>query len=108
MVAEENTKTQRHKGTKAPVVLPTHRSRPSPSCYSSISTAMKVVCTVVSFVMFLHLQCGGTCLVQVFSGAMHPVTTTTEPPCHQHGKTPGHDQAPSPDKGGPCSQGQIV
>jgi len=70
---------------------------------------MKILSGVLVAVLVLHLQCGGSCLLNS-AGPAPAVTSTTspEPPCHQHSGTPSGDQTPKPHSNGPCDQGPLT
>src|ERR1051326_7215951 len=59
--------------------------------------------------MLLHLQCGGSCLVDSFGGSIHSVAPDSEPSCHHHQDVPENkDQQSSHDANAPCSRGQLI
>ena len=70
---------------------------------------MKLFATLLSIVMFLHLQCGGSCLGGASGGPVHSAETSGEPSCHHHDEAPtSNDQQPSQDASSPCTRGQFI
>src|SRR5262249_56096933 len=75
-----------------------------PVCYPhTTSAAMKTLSTMLILLLFLHLQCGGSCLSE--SLGANPATNT-EPPCHD--QTPTNDPQPSHHPDATCSQGPLI
>lgn len=58
--------------------------------------------------MFLHLQCGGNCLVPASKGAIEQAASNPVPPCHHNEEAPGKKPEPSRAANGPCTQGQFA
>src|SRR5215470_10653868 len=70
---------------------------------------MKLLPTFLVLVMLIHLQCGGSCLVEAFGGPVHSAAASEEPSCHHHQDVPADDnQQPSHDANAPCSRGQLI
>ncbi len=69
---------------------------------------MKAFSSALIFVVLLHLQCGGSCIVEAFGREVHATTTETHPPCHQDRDGPADNQHPSHDVTSPCTQGQLI
>src|SRR5262245_15220215 len=70
---------------------------------------MKTLCTMLIALLFVHLQCGGSCLAESLRlETLGP--TSAEPPCHQHGPTPTNDQPTHHAEGteGTCTQGPLI
>ncbi len=68
---------------------------------------MKILSTMLILLLFLHLQCGGSCLTESFGLGALPATKT-QPPCHQQGQTPSNDSHPSHHSDGTCTQGPLI
>jgi hypothetical protein len=77
------------------------------SCGTLHSIAVKTLCGLLITVLLLHLQCGGSCLLDSFGTKANMTSTSSEPPCHQHSETPLKDQAPTHDGNSLC-QGPIT
>ena len=70
---------------------------------------MKLLPKFLVLVMLIHLQCGGSCLVEAFGGPVHSAAANEEPSCHHHQDAPaGDNQQPSHDENAPCSRGQLI
>jgi hypothetical protein len=69
---------------------------------------MKFLSGSLILLLFLHLQCGGSCLIEAFGGSIHEAATSTQPPCHKQGNPPSSDQQPLHDADSPCNQGQLI
>jgi hypothetical protein len=76
------------------------------SVLSSVLVTMKLCATFVSVVMFLHLQCGGSCLGDAFGGPVQSAQPSGEPACHHHEEAPTNNNQPSHDA--PCTRGQFI
>src|SRR5215475_241330 len=72
-----------------------------------LGTVMKTFATILIFLLFLHLECGGSCLAESFVSRTH-VATNGEPPCHQHGQAPTNDAPSSRHAQGTCAQGPLI
>jgi hypothetical protein len=68
---------------------------------------MKSFCGLIAVLLVLHLQCGGSCLVESFA-TPQAASTAGQPPCHHQGGVPSKSPAPSRQTSGPCSQTSIV
>src|SRR6516162_4758052 len=70
---------------------------------------MKFLPKFLVLVMLIHLQCGGSCLVEAFGGPAHSAAASEEPSCHHHQDAPADDNPqPSHDANAPCSRGQLI
>jgi hypothetical protein len=70
---------------------------------------MKLLPKFLVAVMLVHLQCGGSCLVEAFGAPAHPAAANEEPSCHHQQDAPADDnQQPSHDANAPCSRGQLI
>src|SRR5262249_2698305 len=65
------------------------------------------LCAMLIVLLFVHLQCGGSCLAESLRLETHPPSTSAEPPCHQHSQTPTNDQS-SNHAEGTCTQGPLI
>src|SRR5262249_67892 len=74
----------------------------------SSSAAMKVLSGSLILLLLLHLQCGGSCLIEAFGGAIHEAPTNTQPPCHQQGNPPPTDRQSSHHTESRCNQGKLI
>ncbi len=80
-----------------------------PLCYPRLVPDMKTVAAVLIAVLVLHIQCGGSCLLNSSGQAATSVSTSSpEPPCHGHAEMPSSDKTPKHDSNGPCDQGPIT
>jgi hypothetical protein len=68
---------------------------------------MKILATILVLLLFLHLECGGSCLAESFHARTH-AAANEEPPCHQHGQTPTNDTPSSHHAEGTCAQGPLI
>jgi hypothetical protein len=70
---------------------------------------MRVLSTLLVVVMFVHLHCGGSCVIENFGGVMQSAATNPEPSCHHHENVPANnDQPPSHDADNLCSRSQLI
>src|SRR5262249_16143240 len=70
---------------------------------------MKLLPKFLILVMLVHLQCGGSCLVEAFGGPVPSAAANKEPSCHHQQDAPADDkQQPSHDANAPCSLGQLI
>jgi hypothetical protein len=70
---------------------------------------MKVLSTLLVVVMFVHLHCGGSCVIENFGRVMQSAATNAEPSCHHHEDGPANnDQTPSHDADNLCSRSQLI
>src|SRR5262249_6002834 len=105
---------------RGPVISRSHQTDPCsprrpprpcqfwPMCYSPALDAMKLFSAFLSIVMFLHLQCGGSCLNGASGGPVQTSETSGEPSCHHHEEVPASNNQPSHDVNGPCTRGQFI
>ena len=79
-------------------------------CYSRLVSVMKILSGVLVAALVLHLQCGGSCLLNSSGRAAIALASTSspEPPCHQHAEMPSRDHAPKHDSNSPCDQGSLT
>src|SRR5262245_5449157 len=68
---------------------------------------MKTLCAMLIVLLFVHLQCGGSCLAESLRVETDAPATSAEPPCHQQGQTPTNDQS-SHHAEGTCAQGPVI
>src|SRR5579862_2678682 len=67
------------------------------------SCGMKVACSLVIAILFVHLLCEGSCLADAFNAA-----SQAQPPCHKHaGSSSDETHNPSCTQG-PVSEGKIA
>jgi hypothetical protein len=96
---------------KNKTTLPDPIGQTSPIVLFSPSS-MKSVVLLLTFSLVLHLECGGSCLVDPANAKAAVDQTTSEPPCHQHAEGRSQSQIPSNtpahDGTSPCSQGQVI
>jgi hypothetical protein len=69
---------------------------------------MKIVSAVLVSVLFLHLQCGGSCLLGAFGAEADVPAASSEPPCHHQSESPSKTPAPAHDNNGPCDQSPVT
>ena len=62
----------------------------------------------LAFVLLVHLQCGGSCLIQLLGAKAQTAAPAAEPPCHQHGQMPSKGGQPSHETNSPCSQDVLI
>ena len=64
---------------------------------------MKILGAILIAVLFVHLQCGGSCLA---ASSKPPVST--DPPCHKQSGTPADSSQQNHETGNRCSQGSVT
>jgi hypothetical protein len=71
---------------------------------------MKILSGLLVAVLILHLQCGGSCLLNSSSrgAAALAAISVPEPPCHQHAELPSRNQTPKHDSNNPCDHGPLA
>jgi hypothetical protein len=69
---------------------------------------MKMVSAVLVSLLFLHLQCGGSCLLGAFGAKADLPAASSEPTCHHPSESPSKTPAPAHDNNGPCNQSPVT
>lgn len=82
--------------------------RPESGCGRLRFIVVKSLAGLLIIILMLHLQCGGSCLLESFGAKANVASPSSEPPCHQHSETPPKDKIPAHDGNSPCNQGPVT